>query len=106
VENFRKQGFEKRFDFVSVLLSSVATDTSAPVVRDWILDTYQQMVLPVEIPSTSVAGATSAQFGSVYDVTKWEGSAKTYQRARQAYDGFVDLINQKIAAKWAAGQEE
>lgn len=106
VENFRKQGFEKRFDFVSVLLSSVATDTSAPVVRDWILDTYQQMVLPVEIPSTSVAGATSAQFGSVYDVTKWEGSAKTYQRARQAYDGFVDLINQKIAAKWATGQEE
>ena len=106
VESFQKQGFDKRFDFVSVLLSSVASDTAAPVVRDWIMDTYQQMVLPVEIPSTSVAGATSAQFGSVYDVTKWEGNAKTYQRARQAYDGFVDLINQKITAKWAASQGE
>ena len=101
VESFQKKGFEKRFDFVSVLLSCVASDTAAPVVRDWILDTYQQLVLPVEIPSTSVAGATSAQFGSVYDVSKWEGNAKTYQRARQAYDGFVDQINQKIAAKWA-----
>lgn len=105
VESFQRQGFDKRFDFVSVLLSSVASDAAAPVVRDWILDTYQQLVLPVEIPTTSVAGATSAQFGSVYDVTKWEGNAKTYQRARQAYDGFVDLINQKITAKWAAGQE-
>lgn len=103
VSTFRERGFDKRFDFVSVLLSSVNSNEAAtPVVRDWIMDTYEKYVLPIEIPNTSVAGVTSAQFGSVYDVTKWEGSAKTYQRARQAYDGFVDIINQKIAAKWAA----
>jgi chromosome partitioning protein len=103
VSSFREQGFEKRYDFVSILLSSVASDTATPVVRNWILDTYQQYVLTVEIPNTSVVGTTSAQFSSVYDVTKWDGSPKTYQRARQAYDGFVDLINEKIASKWATG---
>lgn len=100
VSSFRDQGFSKRFDFVSVLLSSVASDAATPVVRNWILDTYQQYVLTVEIPNTTVAGTTSAAFSSVYDVTKWEGSSKTYQRARQAYDGFVDQINEKIVAKW------
>jgi len=100
VENFEKQGASKRFDFVSVLLSSVASDTAAPIVKDWILKTYQQLVLPVEIPSTSMAGTMSAQFGSIYDISKWDGNTKTYLRAKQAYDGFVDLINQKIIAKW------
>jgi len=100
VESFQSQGFSKRFDFISVLLSNVASDTSTPVVRDWIMETYPGMVLPVEIPSTSVAGTTAAMFGSVYDVSKWEGSAKTYQRARQAYDAFVDQIDAKIALKW------
>ena len=102
VSSFRAQGFEKRYDFVSVLLSSVASDAATPVVRNWILDTYQQYVLTVEIPNTTVVGTTSAAFSSVYDVTKWEGSNKTYQRARQAYDGFVDQINEKLAAKWRA----
>jgi len=103
VSTFRERGFSKKFDFVSVLLSSVNSQEAAtPIVRDWILDTYEKLVLPIEIPTTSVVGVASAEFGSVYDITKYEGSAKTYQRARQAYDGFVDLINSKIIAKWTA----
>lgn len=107
VSSFQERGFHKKFEFVSVLLSAVNSQEAAtPIVRDWIQDTYERFVLPVEIPLTSVAGVTSAQFGSVYDVSKWEGSAKTYQRARQAYDGFVDLIEQKIVAHWIANQED
>jgi chromosome partitioning protein len=100
-KNFRDKGDEKRFDFISVVLSNVGSDSATPVVSDWIQDTYTKMVLPIEIPNTSVAGVASAQFGSVYDMERWEGSAKTYQRARQAYDGLVDKINEKLQAKWA-----
>jgi len=103
-KNFRDQGDAKRFKFISVVLSNVGTDSATPVVSDWIQDTYTKMVLPIEIPSTSVAGVASAQFGSVYDLERWEGNAKTYQRARQAYDGLVDKINEKLVAIWAGDE--
>lgn len=101
-KSFRDKGDSKRFDFISIVLSNVGSDSATPVVSDWIQDTYTKMVLPIEIPNTSVAGVASAQFGSVYDMERWEGSAKTYQRARQAYDGLVDKINEKLQAKWSA----
>ncbi|MEP6605047.1 MAG: AAA family ATPase [Nitrosospira sp.] len=102
-KSLQSQNFDKKFDFVNILLSRVNSQEAATnVVRDWIMMAYDKMVLPVEIPETSVAGTMAAEFGTVYDVSRWEGSAKTYSRAKQAYDSFVDIMNQKIAASWAA----
>ena len=36
------------------------------------------------------------ELGTVYDITKYEGSAKTYQRARAAYDSMVEMIHQQF----------
>jgi chromosome partitioning protein len=40
------------------------------------------------------------RFGTVYDITKYEGSLKTYRRAREAYDRVVDLVEQSVVVSW------
>jgi chromosome partitioning protein len=93
----------KVFDFLHVLLSRVDSgDVAMPVVRSWIQATYGEYLLPVEIPKTSVTSNKAAEFATVYDGEKYEGSAKTYKRAAEAYDAFVDLIEQSIGATWNA----
>ena len=96
-------GLSKSYDFIHVLLSRVdSSDAATSVVRSWITATYAEKVLPVEIPKTTVTSASSAEFGTVYDISKYEGSLKTYKRARDAYDRFVELVEQSISAAWDA----
>ena len=101
-ELLTKRGLDKSFDFIHVLLARVdSADTASNVVRQWIGQTYAEKVLPVEIPKTTVTGVTSAEFGTVYDVSKYDGSARTFKRARDAYDSFVGHIEGSIRAVWA-----
>jgi chromosome partitioning protein len=98
-------GLTKTFDFIHVLLSRVdASDAASSVVRTWIAATYAEKLLPVEIPKTSVTLSSSAEFGTVYDISKYDGNLKTYKRARDAYDRVADLIEQSIHSSWA-GQD-
>lgn len=98
-----KAGLSKSFDFIHVLLSRVdPSDAASSVVRTWIGATYAEKVLPVEIPKTAVTSASAAEFGTVYDISKYDGSLKTYKRARDAYDRFVDLVEQSVQASWQA----
>jgi chromosome partitioning protein len=76
------------------------TDVATGVVREWISAAYGAKVLPVEIPSTRVASTTSTEFGTVYDVSKYEGSKRTYERAKVAYDRLVELIEQAVIQSW------
>ncbi len=99
--SFRSYGVDKRYDFVNVLLSNVESNADTPIVREWIQAAYDKMVLPVEIPTTSVAGKSAIQFGTVYDVSRWDGNSRTYTRARQAYDNYIELLCQKIGTRWA-----
>ena len=101
-----KDGPGKSFEFLHVLLSRVdQADAAAPAVRQWIQATYGEYVLPVEIPKTTVTSNKSAEFATVYDVQKYDGSAKTYKRAIDAYDRFVDLIEQSAVQAWSARAE-
>lgn len=99
-------GVRKAFDFLHVLLSRVdQADAASPAVRQWIQATYGEFVLPVEIPKTSVTSNKAAEFATVYDVQKYDGSAKTYKRAVDAYDRFVDLIEESVVEAWRARRE-
>ncbi|SAL49176.1 cobyrinic acid a,c-diamide synthase [Caballeronia choica] len=96
----------KRFDFIHVLLAKVDSSlASTHAVRDWINRTYESFVLPVEIPTTTVTASAAAEFGTVYDIAKYDGSTRTYQRAREAYDRFAEMIDQEIVALWEAQKE-
>lgn len=97
---------DKHFDFIHVLLAKVDSSQAATyAVREWINRTYERHVLPVEIPTTTVTSSASTEFGTVYDISKYDGSNKTYQRAREAYDRFAEMIDQEIFALWTAELE-
>jgi chromosome partitioning protein len=101
-ELLTKRGLSKEFDFIHVLLARVdSADAASNIVRQWIGQTYAEKVLPVEIPKTAVTGVTAAEFGTVYDVAKYDGSARTFKRARDAYDAFVALIEGSVRSVWA-----
>lgn len=100
-ELITKRGLSKSFDFIHVLLARVdATDAASNIVRQWIGSTYAEKVLPVEIPKTAVTATTSAEFGTVYDISRYDGSAKTFKRARDAYDTFVSYIEGSVRSVW------
>jgi chromosome partitioning protein len=96
-----QRGVTKSFDFVRVLLTRVdSQDSTTATIRDWINKTYEGKVLPAEIPKTTVASSSSAEFGTVYDVAKYDGSQKTYKRARDAYERVSELMEEIIRATW------
>ena len=98
---FKTKGVVKVFEFVDVLLARVeANDATNQTVRKWIFEGYQDKVLPVEIPKTSVVGTSSAQFGTVYDIARGAVQAKTLLRARDAYDRMVEAIELQINEVW------
>lgn len=103
----RSRGKTKSFEFIDVLLSRVeASDTASSVVRQWVLEGYGDKVLPIEIPKTSVAATASAEFGTVYDLPRGSVNAKTFSRARVAYDRMCELIEQQIEAVWVRQIDE
>ena len=100
-EMLTKRGLDKEFDFIHVLLSRVdSTESTSDIVRTWIQATYKEKVLPVEIPKTAVTSSASAEFSTVYDIQKYDGNARTFKRARDAYDQFVGYVESSIRAVW------
>lgn len=96
-----QRGVTKEFDFVRVLLTRVDNqDVTTATVRDWISKTYEGKVLPAEIPKTTVASSSSAEFGTVYDVGRYEGNQRTFKRALDAYDRVNELFEEIIRATW------
>lgn len=99
----RSRGQDKSFEFIDVLLSRVeSSDAASSVVRQWVLEGYGDKVLPIEIPKTAVASTASAEFGTVYDLPRGAMNAKTFGRARHAYDRMCELVEQQIQAVWAS----
>ena len=93
----------KRFDFISVLLSKVdySPSSSAPVVRSWAQRAYPNWILPIEIPASSAASSEALEASTVYDVDTWEGSNRTLQRIREPLDQLCKHIDNQFVAKWA-----
>jgi chromosome partitioning protein len=106
-ELLSRRGLDKDFDFIHILLSRVdASDSTANIIRQWIQSTYTDKVLPVEIPKTAVTATAAAEFGTAYDISKYDGSAKTFKRARDAYDLFVRYVEDSVRAVWRRQIEE
>lgn len=91
---------EKVFDHVDILITRMPIKSSAQMVRDWIIKTYGDHVLPVEIPETSLAMTTSAEFATIYDMPNYQGSTSAYLRICEPYDRLVDIIDSKNCLLW------
>ena len=95
------RGKVKEFDFVNILLSRVDYNSaSSTAVREWIGAAYGDKLLPVEIPETSATKSASTVFGTVYDIAPSEINTKTYRRAFDAYERFVELVEGQVWAAW------
>jgi chromosome partitioning protein len=102
----KSKGMDKKFNFIDVVLSRVdRSDVVSAAVRQWITAAYGGMVLPVEIPKTSIAASASAEFGTVYDVDQSSVQAKTLKRARDAYDQLVDYVEMQVLGIWSNDKE-
>lgn len=100
---FKLRGDTKKFHFFDIVPSRVdRSDAVSSAVRQWIVNAYGSMVLPLEIPKTSVAATASAEFGTVYDLARSSVQAKTLKRARDAYDLLVDHVEMQVKGVWAA----
>lgn len=106
-EEFAEYGMRKDYSFVNVLLSRVdANDTAAALVREWITEAYGKHVLPVEIPSTAAAKTAAAEFGTVYDATVAQQSARTYRRAYEAYERLMEITEDQLIRVWQSQGKE
>lgn len=92
--------YHKDFAFMRVLLSKVDSKLASSLVRDWIIKTYGPYMLPVEIPKSPAGSLSAVKFGTVYDLSKYSGGvgADTYGKIRDAFDKFVEMIDQSIQA--------
>ncbi len=100
-EEFAEYGMVKDYSFVNVLLSRVdSNDSAAALVREWISESYGKHVLPVEIPTTAAAKTAAAEFGTVYDATVAQQSARTYRRAYEAYERLVEIMEEQLNRVW------
>lgn len=89
----RHQQAKKEYSFLSVVPSMVdAQQSSTAVVMEWMKLAYKNHLSNVEIPATKAVKNSELTLQTVFDINKYVGSAKTYQRARDAYDKYVDEI--------------
>jgi chromosome partitioning protein len=65
---------------------------------------YSGMILPVEIPKTSIAGTASSVHGTAYDLDS-SVNQKTLARAITAYDQLGNYVEQQVMAIWSADAE-
>lgn len=98
----KASGMDKHFNFINVLMTRVDNqDAMSGEVRRWIMSAYGDSVLPIEIPKTSIASTASAEFGTAYDVSDTLMGSRTWKRAHDAYERFVELMEEQVIGIWA-----
>lgn len=93
---------EKQFEFIKIVLSKVKQSTATTdVVKSWIRQTYHEILGSSEILETDLVMNASAEFKTLYDLTSYDGSVKTYNRAIEAFDAMVDELEVEVQTAWA-----
>lgn len=87
-------GEPKTYAWLGVVPSRVEAH-KAPVqeMLKWIRMFYGEYVMTSEIPLTETIKTGSTEFATVYDIKKYVGNAKTYERARVAFDKLVTEVD-------------
>ena len=47
-----------------------------------------------------MTATASAEFGTVYDLSRYDGNLKTFKRAKDAYERVTELIEGSVQAVW------
>jgi chromosome partitioning protein len=76
-------------------------DATTRPIREWISTVYGGKLMPVEIPLTAVTTSAASEFSTVFDISNYDGDARTYKRAREAYESLALAVEQSIRSVWA-----
>ncbi|WP_250487886.1 ParA family protein [Caballeronia sp. GaOx3] len=92
---------EKQFAFIKVVMSKVKPGVSTTdVVKSWIQQTYPELLARAEILDSDLVKNATAEFKTIYDLAKYDGSAQTYNRAVESFDSVIDEIESEIQNAW------
>lgn len=87
-------GRAKDWAWVGVLPSMMQNKTQFQVMMQYIRKAYGNSVMRSEVPNTAVIEVGGTRLKTVYDFAKYVGDAKTYTRARDAFDELVYEVEQ------------
>lgn len=96
------KGNSKQYSFINVLLTRIdGVGGIADEVRRGILSAYGDCVLPIEIPDAISQSGDSVQLGTVYDTSSDLSILRAVKRAHDAYERWVELMENQIRGIWA-----
>lgn len=103
---FAEHGEEKRFDFVSVLLSKVdySPTSSSPTVRNWIKRAYGDWVESMEVPASSAMSNSGLAISTVFDLGGADADRRTLLRVRDPLQAYARWIDQYYSTRWGRGE--
>lgn len=104
----RRSGSPKEYAWLGVVPSKVEHHkTSVQGMLTWMRMFYGEYVLGSELPLTEAVKNAGTEFNTVYDISKYVGSAKTYERARTAFDRLVNEVDMLTRQRhWHEGRKE
>ena len=107
-DKFYKNGeVEKKFEFVKVVLSKVKPSSpAAAVMKEWIKQSYHEMVTTATIIETDIARNAGADFQTIYDIERYDRSKKSLDQALESFDSLVAEIEAAIQNVWQLRIEE
>lgn len=80
----------KRFAWLGIVPAKVeGHKATVQNMLKWIRSFYGGYVMVSELPLTDAVRTSGTTLGTVYDISKYVGSNKTYERARDAFDRMV-----------------
>ncbi|MEX3693789.1 ParA family protein [Paraburkholderia sp. BR14263] len=92
---------EKTFAFIKVVLSKVKPGVSTTdVVKSWIQQTYAELLARSEVLESDLVKNATAEFKTIYDLSKYDGSTATYNRALESFDGVIDELEAELQHAW------
>jgi len=95
IDRHLREDDRKTYAWIRIVPTKVdRTRAHSAIVLDWMKSVYRHYLSSTEIPVTSAVSVSGIQLGTIYDISRYTGSSRTYLRARQAYDGLVDEVDQ------------
>jgi chromosome partitioning protein len=101
-KSFMRFEADKKYDFVSVLLTRVnyGPTASTPVVRTWASGAYRHWLSQYEVPASSVMSSGALAFTTVFDVSSTHSQAKSLARVRQPLADYCAWVDDQFVKQW------
>lgn len=90
----------KRYDFMTVVYTRVASNDANRLVKTFMEKAYGEHVNGIEIPESAAASMAAAQLKTIYDLSKPDGSAEAYRRYKEPLDRLASYVHDKLALAW------